>query len=327
MIKMPLNDIVAKIKEKTELSDEEINKKIDAKLEQLSGLISKEGAAHIIANELGINLFEQGVSGKLQIKNILEGMRDVETVAKVQQIFQISEFQRKDGTPGKVGSLVVGDETASLRLVLWGSQADLLSQMKEGDVVKILGAYVKNNQGRKEVHLGDRGKLIVNPEGITVGDRKIERKNIKDLSEQDSGTEIAGTIVQVFDMRFFEVCPECRKRVRQSEGSFMCSTHNKVEPSYSYVLTTFLDDGTDNIRAIFFGNQAEKLLKKSKDELLQFKEDPQKFSIMKNDLLGNQVKINGRVNKNDMFNRLEFIANNVSEMNPAEEIQRIQSDS
>jgi len=325
MIKMPLSDIIIKVKEKSDLSEEEINKRIDEKLDQLSGLISREGAAHIIANELGINLFEQGVSGKLQIKNILEGMRDVEVVGKVQQIFNLTEFQRKDGTPGKVASLVVGDETASMRLVLWGSQADLLPKLKQGDVIKILGAYVKNNQGRKEVHLGDRGKLVINPEGITVEDRKIERKNIHDLNEQDSAAEIAGTIVQVFDLRFFEVCPQCKKRAKQDGNSFICSEHNVINPIHSYVLTTFLDDGTDNIRAIFFGNQTEQLLKKSKEEVLQFREDPQKFSILKNDLLGNQVKVNGRVNKNDMFNRLEFIANKVEEINPQEEIQRIQN--
>ncbi|MFW9876291.1 MAG: DUF2240 family protein, partial [Candidatus Thorarchaeota archaeon] len=81
MIKIPFEDIISKIKEKSNLSEEEINSKIEQKTKQLSGLISKEGAAHIIANELGIKLFED-FSGKLQIKNIVTGMRDVETVGK-----------------------------------------------------------------------------------------------------------------------------------------------------------------------------------------------------------------------------------------------------
>ena len=58
MLKIPLNDIIAKILKETSLSEAEINTKIDQKLDQLSGLISKEGAAHIIANELGVKLFE-----------------------------------------------------------------------------------------------------------------------------------------------------------------------------------------------------------------------------------------------------------------------------
>ena len=69
MIKIHLSQIIEKIKEKSALTEEEINSRIKQKMEQLSGLISEEGAAHIIANELGIKLFE-AVSGKLQIKNI-----------------------------------------------------------------------------------------------------------------------------------------------------------------------------------------------------------------------------------------------------------------
>ena len=43
------DEIIAKIKEKGG-SEEEIQSKIKLKLNQLSGLISKEGAAQIIAN-------------------------------------------------------------------------------------------------------------------------------------------------------------------------------------------------------------------------------------------------------------------------------------
>ena len=101
MFKMPLEELIALIKEKSGMSEQEINSKIDEKLNLLSGLISKEGAAHIVANELGIKLFDS-MGGKLQIKNILTGMRNVETVGKVLQKNNIVEFQRKDGATGKV---------------------------------------------------------------------------------------------------------------------------------------------------------------------------------------------------------------------------------
>ena len=65
-------------------------------------------------------------------------MRDVETVGKVQQIYPINEFQRKDGTPGKVCSMVMADETGSIRVVLWGGQTDLVKDIQEGNVIKII---------------------------------------------------------------------------------------------------------------------------------------------------------------------------------------------
>ncbi len=86
MLKIPLQDIIEKIKKETSLPESQINQKIEQKLSQLAGLISKEGAAHIVANELGVKLLE-AFQGKLQIKNILAGMRSVETVGKVTRKF------------------------------------------------------------------------------------------------------------------------------------------------------------------------------------------------------------------------------------------------
>jgi len=91
MIKIPYEHIIERIKKEGKISEDEINLKIDAKMKQLSGLISKEGAAHIIANELGIKLFEN-FSGKLQIKNIIVGLRSVETIGKVTQTYELREF-------------------------------------------------------------------------------------------------------------------------------------------------------------------------------------------------------------------------------------------
>lgn len=329
MIKMPLNNIVDKITEKANISKSEIDVKIDQKLKQLSGLISKEGAAHIVANELGVKLFEQ-VSGKLQIKNILAGMRDVETVGKVQQIFEARNFVTKDNREGKVGSLVIADETGSIRVVCWGSQADNIANLKENDVVKIISGYVRENTGRKEVHMNDRGKIVINPPDETVGEVKsysANRKEIKELNENDDNIEILGTVVQVFEPRFFEVCPECGKRARQNEEGFFCEKHNKVEPAYSYVLNSILDDGSDTIRAVFFRNQALRLLGKTEEEMLKYKDEPEKFNELKTEMLGNFVKLVGRVTKNTMFDRIEFMANLVyTDVDPKKEKEKLEEE-
>ena len=107
MIKIPFEQLVEKIKKEGNISEDEINEKVNDKMKQLSGLISKEGAAHIIANELGIKLFE-AFSGKLQIKNIVAGLRNVETVGKVMQTYELREFTTKD-RKGKVASFMMGD--------------------------------------------------------------------------------------------------------------------------------------------------------------------------------------------------------------------------
>ena len=326
MLKMPLNDIIARIKEKANVSEEDINSKIEQKLKQLSGLISKEGAAHIVANEYGVKLFEQ-LAGRLEIKNILAGMRNVEAVGRVQQIFDVREFHT-ESRQGKVGSFVIADETGSIRVVCWGSQADLVAQLSQNQIVKVVSGYVRENSGRKEVHLNERSKLILNPAGEKVGEIKqlgsAERKGIKELKENDENIELLATIVQVFDPRFFEVCPECGKRTKQSESGFICDTHQKITPSYSYVLNLVLDDGTENIRAVFFKNQANNLLNKTEQGILGYKDNPAEFEAVKTELLGNIIKVVGRATKNQFFDRLEFIASRVyPSPDPDEEISRL----
>lgn len=325
MIKIPYEQIIERIKEKSGLSEEEIKKRIDAKLEQLSGLVSREGAAHIVANELGIRLFEQ-VSGKLQIKNILSGMRDVETVGKVLRIYDAKVF-KVENREGKVGSFILGDETGTIRVVLWNNQADNLRKIAEGSTVKIVGGYVKERINGVEVHINDRAKIIINPEGETVNVAVTDRrKKIAELSENDSEAEIVATIVQLFDPRFFETCPTCGKRANYKEDGFFCEQHGKVAPNYSYVLNAFVDDGSDNMRAVFFRQGCQQLLGKTDAEMLVYKDDPALFEQVKVDLLGNQFRIAGRIAKNIMFDRIEMIAQQVSKVNVGQEIQRLEKE-
>ncbi|MBL7055557.1 DUF2240 family protein [Candidatus Woesearchaeota archaeon] len=328
MIKLPYEQIVEKITSKAGITAEELESKVNSKMEQLSGLISKEGAAHIIANELGIKLFE-ATSGKLQIKNILAGLRNVETLGKAIQVYELREFNT-NGRAGKVASFLMGDETGNIRVVLWGEQAEMVKQITPGTIVKVAGAYVKENNGFNELQLNEKSQLVINPEGIKieVKDSKVSyRKQISELKETDNNVEILGTIVQVFDPRFFEVCPECSKRVKAENEVFACPDHKVVEPDYSYVLNLVVDDGSDNIRTVFFRENMEKVLKASKEKVLEFKDSPEKFEETKNTLLGNIIKINGRAKKNLFFDRIEFLANNVDvNPDPEEEIKRLDAE-
>jgi len=327
MIKIPYDKIVEKIKKEANISEAELDKKIDDKMKQLSGLISKEGAAHIIANEFGIKLLE-ATSGKLQIKNILAGLRNVETLGKVIQTYELREFTKND-RQGKVASFLMGDDTGKIRVVMWGSQAENINNIKEGTTIKVIGSYVKDNNGFNELHLNERSKLIISPEGETVdvAQSKVERKSINKLTENENGVEILATIVQISEPRFFEICPKCSKRLKSDNEAFLCPTHEKVDPDYSYVLNLVVDDGTDTTRAVFFRENMEKVLNMKKEKLLEYRENPEKFEEMKTELLGNLVKINGRVKKNLFFDNLEFVANDVSlNPDPEEEVKRIEED-
>jgi replication factor A1 len=331
MMSIPLPQIKERIKQKTGMPEDEINQKIKAKLKQLPGLISEEGAAHIVANELGVKLFDIGE--KLQIKNILSGMRNVDVIGKVVQKYELREYKTEKSS-GKVANMLIGDETGVVRVVLWHKQTELFEQLKEGDIVKIRGAYVRDNNNRKELHLSEASKLIINPPGVEVSVKERAalgqgtRKNIADIKEDDASVEILATIVQVFDLNFFEVCPQCNKRARlREEEGFVCQTHGRITPDYNYVLNLYLDDGSDNMRAVFWRQQVEQLLGMDKPRILTFKEDPAKFEPIKTDLLGSIIKVSGRANKNQNFDRIELVASTVERNpDPDDEIKKLKEE-
>lgn len=337
MLNIPTDYIIERIKESKGLSEADIRKRINEKLEALAGLISEQGAAHIIANELGVKLV-QDQGQRTMIKNLLPGAKNVDVVGKVINVYEKKTFQARNGGQGQLGSFFMGDESGRIRVVLWGANADMLDKLEAGTIVKCIGAYTKENPGfngsapRVELHMGDSAKLVINPEGETVnidttagfGQRQqaAERKNIADLKSTDDNVEILGTVVQAFGTNFFEVCPSCNKRVKPGADGYSCDTHGKITPAYSYVTNVVLDDGSETIRCVFFKGQTQHLFNRTDDELQELR--GASTESIKTELLGKIIKLTGRVTQNAMFNRLEFVTKTVeANPNPQEELERI----
>jgi len=333
MIKLTYEQVMEKLIEKSGKSKEELDAKIKEKLDQLSGLISKDGAAHIVANELGINLFES-FTGKVKINKLVAGLRNVDVVGKVQAVYELREFTSARG-PGKVQSFMMADETGLTRVTCWNDMVEKMASVAEGSTVLVKNVYVRENQGRLELHLNDRSEIEINPEGEKIENvatvaprREAVRKKIGDLTDADQSVELFGTVVQAFEPHFFEVCPKCGKRARPKDGSFACDAHGVVTPDYSFVMNAVLDDASDTIRCVFFRDQATGLVGKSKEEFLAYRESPDSFDSVKIDLLGKMVKLQGRVSRNDMFDRLEFVARVVdTDPDPEAELARLKVDS
>ena len=327
MYKIPLSDIKQKILSSGKLSAEQLELKLKAKINELSGLISEEGAAHIIANELGVELVSLS-SKKLKIKEVYAGMRNITAVGKVMRKSEAREFL-KDNRSGKVCSLVLGDETGTIRVVFWNEQVDLLRTVSEGDILLVKDAYVKENNRDREIHLGNQGSIAVNPEGESIGivreGTSFQRKKIEELHDGE-GVEIVGTAVQIFDPRFFYVCPDCHKRVMETQGVFQCAEHAEVKP-ITYVMNVVLDDGTGTIRAVLWKNQTNNLLGKTEDGVVLYKDNTALFEEIKNGLLGEQLKLLGQVKKNDMFSRLELNVQMVFRAKPEEELAQLEKKS
>lgn len=321
MIGLSYEDIITKIKKDKNLSDKEINERINLKLKKLSDLISKEGAAHIVANELGIKLFDIN----FKINKIRSGMTSVNIIGKVIKIYGVREF-KKGLREGKVANLLIGDETGISRLVFWDTKFIRLlenNEIKENDILKLRNCYVKVNNGYKELHLGNRGQVTINPDGIIVDvidkQNDYNLKKIRDLNVGDF-TGIFGTIVQVFEPKIFEACAECGKKVINEDNQLKCAIHGNVAIKKVPILNFFFDDGSGSIRSVVFRDQVGELMGLTNEQVINL----ENFDDKRSELLGKQVVLVGRVNRNEMFDRNEFNAQRVVEVNPEEVIKMIQ---
>lgn len=331
-----LEAMVQRICEHSKLPYDKVRGMISDKQNELSGLVSEEGAAYIVARELGLNMIKE-TKKQLKVNSLVSGLRSVDMVVRIARVFEERQFER-DGKQGSVMNLLVGDETGTVRLSLWNHETDLVKEGKlnEGDAVKISGGWVKtDNRDQLELRLG-RGSIEKVDQEVNLPDRQsmeqssqaARRASIADFREGGS-YEARAALVQVFRRNpFFTICPQCESRIRESDGRFICDDHGEVTPKYALVLSGILDDGTENIRAVFFRDIAERVFGKNTEELREeAQQATDSMAVFDSvDGLGKEFIFSGRVKRNSYTESLEFMVNSVEDISPKEEAQRLVSE-
>lgn len=305
--------ILKKIAKFSGLEKEEIERRVEAKRAKLAGLISKEGAAQVIAAELGISFDNE----KLKIDELLPGMRKVNVVGKVINLFPVRKFTTKKGDEGKVANLFLADDTSNIKVVLWDTNhIELIEtgKISEQSIIEISNASMRDN----EIHLGGFSELKLSNEILdeVKTEKVVKEKNIVNFRVGET-SKVRAFVVQVFEPKFFNVCPECKKKAVQEGETFVCGEHGKIIPEKRALINIVLDDGTESIRSVLFHENISNL---GITEL----ENPERLANQKEDLLGKEMIFSGNVRNNKFFNNPEFIVENVSEVNLDELIETLE---
>lgn len=301
------------------LSEDEVQARIEDKQVELSGLISYEGAAYMVARELGVELRKQE---RLLIENIIPGMQNVDIAAKILKIDR-KDYESEKGK-GKLAALTLADESGTIRLVLWNEEIERLEGIDEGDTVRVRG-FVREGLYGNELRIGRYGAISKSEEEINIADvpKRYERTAIAQLRENQY-KEIRAALMQVFEGNaFYEVCPKCGSRVKE-ETNFKCDEHGEVEPDHALVVSGIIDDGTANVRAVFFGENAEKIINYKTDEARRaFMRKMDRAAVFERVQLGRELLFEGAVRRNKVFDRIEFVVNNVKSVDVKKEIETL----
>jgi len=202
--------MIQRILDTSKMGRDEIIARIKAKQEELGGFVTLEGAANIIARELGI-VFERKEPEvrALRIEDLMPGMSKVDILARVVRIREPREFQRSGGKSGQVGSITLHDSTGEVRLPLWDEKSSLINQMglKKGDVIKVQNAYVRQGiDKRPELSLSGRGSIVLNPDDPRAKDLPSVHDtiiNVSDLAPEMIEVDLVGRVAAVSDIRTF----------------------------------------------------------------------------------------------------------------------------
>ena len=291
----------------------EIEQRIEAKKQKISGLISREGAAQIVAAELSVSFDNE----KLKINELSSDMKKVNVIGKIIDLFPVRTFTRND-QESKVANFIIADETSNARVVLWDINHIVMMEegkIKADSIVEISNATVKGD----ELHLGSFSELKLSSEILenVVTEKIVKEKNISDLKISNN-ISVRAFIVQIFDPKFFNVCIECKKKVTSEGEGFVCSEHGKVVNEKRALINLVLDDGTETIRAVLFHEAIPHL---GIDDL----EDTENLINKKQELLGKEMLFSGNIRMNKFFENPELIVDGIKETNIDELIKKLEN--
>ena len=193
-----LEDLIGKLLElKPELTKEEIEEQIRQKKEKIgAGYLTDQGAIFLIASDYGVTLTES-LKTEMSLKDLYAGAKEISLETRVLNLSPAKQFSRKDGSPFYLRTMTVYDGNSTASVKLWDEKANLpaMENLKPGDLIKIIKAYVKSDlDGSPTINIGsgsdiettDATSEIPSIDGIT--------KDISELKEGQKDLVISGMI-------------------------------------------------------------------------------------------------------------------------------------
>ncbi len=191
-------ELLEKIQEqKPELTKQDIDDRIKQKIEKIGpGYLTEEGALFLIAKDLGISL-KQTLKTEMSLKDIYVGAKDVSIESRVLNISPTKQFSRKDGSPFLLRTMTVYDNDSAVSVKLWDEKANLpgIEELKPGDLIKIIKAYIKSDlNGSPTINVGSGSNIeSTNKESkiIAVDELTVDASQVK---ENQSNLVVSGKI-------------------------------------------------------------------------------------------------------------------------------------
>lgn len=225
------------------------------------------------------------VPREVKVIDLRSGIGSVDVTAK---IIELNERETEvEGVSKKVFSGVIADETGKAQFTAWHD-----FNLKEGDVLRIKGGYVKSWKGIPQLTFDERVEVTkLDKSKIPKKDLELTKLPLFKLIEKRGAidVQVEGTIIEVRPgsgviMR----CPECNRAIQNGE----CSIHGNVDGKPDLRLKLVIDDGTGSISTVLNRALTEKIIGKTLDECEKIDEETLNDEL-NNNLFARKIMVQG----------------------------------
>ncbi|MCK4637021.1 MAG: hypothetical protein KAT49_03990 [Methanomicrobia archaeon] len=215
---------------------------IKEKIENVGGLLTREGAIAIIAAEHGIDLGIKEERERIKIKELQEGMNNISIVGRVKKIYPVKEFEN-----GRVGNIIIDDETGEIRVALWNDRTKILEKLKVGTIIEIKHGYIKKGfRDALDLNIGNRGVVEISNISLDLPEIEENIMKIGEIHEELRDISVAGRVKSISDVREFE----------------------KIDGGTGKVGSIILADDTGETRVSFWNEKTDTLNNIKKNDIL-----------------------------------------------------------
>ena len=185
------------LEQKPELTKDDLEEQIKQKKEKIgAGYLTDQGALFLIASDYGVTLSEP-LKVEIGIKDLYAGAKEISLETRVLNLSPAKQFSRKDGSPFYLRTMTVYDANSTASVKLWDEKANLpgVENLKPGDLIKIIKAYVKSDlDGSPTINIGSGSNIETADSESEIPTIDTITKDVSELQEGQKDLVISGII-------------------------------------------------------------------------------------------------------------------------------------
>ena len=182
---------------KPELTKEDLAEQIKIKKDKIgAGYLTDQGAVFLIAADHGIKLSEP-LKIEMSLKDLYAGAKEISLETRVLNLSPKKQFSRKDGSEFFLRTMTVYDANSTASVKLWDEKASLpgIEDLKPGDLIKIIKAYVKSDlDGSPTINIGSGSNIETADTQSEIPTIDTIAKDISQLQEGEKNIVVTGTL-------------------------------------------------------------------------------------------------------------------------------------